>query len=167
MGKAQDREIETIKNRSISVELSDADVRRICEKAGMVGLAVPELLQNFIGDLVSGTYSNGSDERMYANQWFERCWFGMFPENTFLKHLIELDMVETVVSSWCDMQQYKLNLEEDRECYDEEKEFIDGAFADFLEARMGGDTLDLETEMAKVLKWWDEYQSLLNKDPAK
>ena len=28
--------------------------------------------ENFVGDLVGGTYSNGSDERDYADQWFER-----------------------------------------------------------------------------------------------
>ena len=36
------------------------------------------------GSDLCGTYSNGSDERMYAEQWFERCWFGMFPEHTLL-----------------------------------------------------------------------------------
>ena len=34
-------------------------------------------MESFVGDLVGGTYSNGSDERDYADQWFERCWFGM------------------------------------------------------------------------------------------
>ena len=36
---------------------------------------IGELIENFAGDLVGGTYSNGSDERDYADQWFERCWF--------------------------------------------------------------------------------------------
>lgn len=79
------KEIETIKERSIIVKLSDADVQRIWEKAGSVGLAVSELFENFVGDLVYGTYSNGSDENDLANQWFDRCGFSMFPENTFLK----------------------------------------------------------------------------------
>lgn len=85
----QSKEIKSIKKRKIYLELSDEDVDRVCKKAGVVGLNVSELLQNFIGDLVDGTYSNGSDERMYASQWFERCWFGMFPEKSFLRYLIE------------------------------------------------------------------------------
>ena len=40
--------------------------------------------------VVFDTYSNGSDERDYADQWFERCWFGMFPEPTLLNHLLNL-----------------------------------------------------------------------------
>ena len=55
------------------MNLSDADVRRLAEKSGEGGLAISELLENFIGDLVDGTYSNGSDERMYAEQWYQRC----------------------------------------------------------------------------------------------
>ncbi len=59
-------EMATIKERSISLKLSDADCERLLKKAAMCGLTVAELLQNFIGDLVDGTYSNGSDERMLA-----------------------------------------------------------------------------------------------------
>lgn len=85
MAGQQQEEIETIRSRTIEVKLSDADVKRISEKAAAHGLTVGELIENFIGDLVCGTYSNGSDERMYAEQWFERCWFGMFPDLTFLR----------------------------------------------------------------------------------
>lgn len=64
-------------------------------------------IENFVGDLVGGTYSNGSDERDYADRWFERCWFGMFPEPTLLNHLLcfgydpedylnTLDNIETI-----------------------------------------------------------------------
>lgn len=66
---SQKNEIETIKPRTITVNLSDADVKRLAEKSGEGGLTISELLENFIGDLVDGTYSNGSDERMYAEQW--------------------------------------------------------------------------------------------------
>ena len=49
---------------------------------------IGELIENFVGDLVGGTYSNGSDERDYADQWFERCWFGMITKPTLLNHLL-------------------------------------------------------------------------------
>lgn len=71
----QEKEIETIKPRNYSLNLSDADVERIAYKAAEYHLTVSKLLENFIGDLVGGTYSNGSDEQMLANQWAERCWF--------------------------------------------------------------------------------------------
>lgn len=62
----QEKEIKTIRPRSIILNLSNADVKRISEKAEIAGLTVAELLQSFIGDLVNGTYSNGSDERQRA-----------------------------------------------------------------------------------------------------
>ncbi len=84
------KEMETTKPRKLLLDLSDQDVERIREKAASVDLPVSELIENFIGDLTGGTYANGSDERQLANQWFHRCWFGMFPEETFLKHLIDI-----------------------------------------------------------------------------
>ena len=99
MAGQQQEEIETIRSRTIEVKLSDADVKRISEKAAAHGLTVGELIENFIGDLVCGTYSNGSDERMYAEQWFERCWFGMFPDLTFLRYLIEWGGLDEVIGA--------------------------------------------------------------------
>ena len=93
-GKEQQKEIETIRERSIILKLSDADVQRIWKKSGSLGLSVSELLENFVGDLIDGTYSNGSDERDLAQQWFDRCGFGMFPDKTFLSFLIEQESVE-------------------------------------------------------------------------
>lgn len=74
---SQEEEIETIKLRNYNLNLSDADVERLAKKALSYGVTVAELLENFIGDLVDGTYSNGSDERMYASEWAERCWFAI------------------------------------------------------------------------------------------
>lgn len=102
-GEQQKKEIETIRKRTIELELSDADVKRIAEKAGAHGLTVGKLLESFIGDLVCGTYSNGSDERDIAGQWFERCWFGMFPEMTFLSYLVEWGGMDEVLQAWDDI----------------------------------------------------------------
>ena len=88
-GEEQKKEIETIRERKITVKLSDADCDQLARKCGEHGLTIGELIENFVGDLVGGTYSNGSDERDYADQWFERCWFGMFPEPTLLNHLLQ------------------------------------------------------------------------------
>ena len=102
-GEQQKKEIETIRKRTIELELSDADVKRIAEKAGAHGMTVGKLLESFIGDLVCGTYSNGSDERDLAGQWFDRCWFGMFPEMTFLSWLIEWGGIDEVLQAWEDI----------------------------------------------------------------
>lgn len=94
ISEQQEAEIKSIKARDFQLKLSDADVERLFLKAGEAGLSVSELLENFIGDLVCGTYSNGSDERDYASQWFDRCWFGMgYGEISFLQWLISNDSV--------------------------------------------------------------------------
>lgn len=93
----QSKEIETIKTRCIELKLSDQDVDRIIIIAGSVGLSVGELLENFIGDLVDGTYSNGSDERMYADMWFRRCGFGMSDNESFLSYLNKCEKINNVI----------------------------------------------------------------------
>lgn len=82
----QQKEIETIKLRTYTFNLSDADVKRIAKKAGAYGISVSELLENFIADLVDGTFTNGSDERMYAGQWAERC-FAFQQEKNLIQYL--------------------------------------------------------------------------------
>ena len=66
-GEEQQKEIETIRERKITVKLSDADCDRLARKCGKHGLTIGELIENFVGDLVGGTYSNGSDERDYTS----------------------------------------------------------------------------------------------------
>lgn len=54
MAGQQQEEIETIRSRTIEVKLSDADVKRISEKAAAHGLTVGELIENFIGVTCAG-----------------------------------------------------------------------------------------------------------------
>lgn len=88
--KNQKSEIQTIAERSITLKLSDADVTRLWQKAGCAGMTPDELLSSFIGDLVCGTYSNGSDERMFAQDWFARCGFEHM-DRSFIHYLIAFD----------------------------------------------------------------------------
>ena len=87
--KEQQKEIATIKERTIHLNLSDADCKRISTYAAKANITVSQLLESFIGDLVNGTYTNGSDERDYAQEWFERCGYGMNSEKTFLRYILE------------------------------------------------------------------------------
>lgn len=109
---SQKNEIETIKPRTITVNLSDADVKRLAEKSGEGGLTISELLENFIGDLVDGTYSNGSDERMYAEQWYQRCWFAMFSDDTFLKFLLLWGDLDDFIDLMNEMESSKKEMAE-------------------------------------------------------
>jgi hypothetical protein len=124
----QKEEIETIRERTITLRLSDADTQRITEKSASVGLTVSELLENFIGDLVDGTCSNGSDERMLANNWFERCGFISEQEKTFLVFLIEWGNLQPILDTLDYMEECVADLQETtdnkkREAIEEELNF--------------------------------------------
>lgn len=67
--------IKTVKKRTIEVNVGDNEMdelNRICKK---FHISTKELFENFIADLTDGTFSNGSDERMYAEQWLNRTFF--------------------------------------------------------------------------------------------
>ncbi len=72
---------EQVRERTITVRLTDDDCRTLADKCGQYGLTVGELIENFINDLVDGTYSNGSDERAYIQSWVDRCGFSQGPES--------------------------------------------------------------------------------------
>lgn len=161
---SQKEEIETIRERSIALKLSDADVNRICEKAGISGITVAELLQNFIGDLVDGTYTNGSDERERAQGWFDRCWFSaaIYDGSNFLQWLINRGDVEVVIDCWDDMGRCKDSADEDdQKDYADAKAELEAWFSEFL-SQFGSEIKNptLEDEMAAVIKWRNERQQL-------
>ncbi len=110
-GEQQKKEIATIKPRALELKLSDADYRRIAEKAAEAELTVEELLESFIGDLVCGTYSNGSDERDIANQWYERCGFSFCNNQSFLHYLISEYALDDFMDAWLDFDVYKDDVE--------------------------------------------------------
>lgn len=169
------KEIETIKPRQLEIKLSDADVLRIAQKAGAHGLTVAQLIENFIGDLVGGTYSNGSDERMYAEQWFERCWFSIFPDMTFLRYLTEWGGLEDVLELWGDLQEAQGDIsyyeehpdepepgevEEIREVLQDCQEQINEYWNAYLQVKTENEKGTFDEEMKKVLEWQAEYKRL-------
>jgi hypothetical protein len=153
-------EIKTIRPRKIEIKLSDADVKRVSKKAAKHGLTVEELIENFIGDLVDGTRNNGSDERMYANEWLERCWFGALPENNFLVYLLEYGKIEFVVKSWQYLEYNKENLSDD--VLDECQKTIDKYWEDYRQRSEEKECGAFDEEMKKVLEYWERYQSFLD-----
>lgn len=173
-GEKQEKEIKTIRKRKLELELSDADVKRISEKAGAAGLTVSELLQNFIGDLVCGTRTNGSDERMYAEQWFDRCGFVSFSDYTFFRYLVEWGGVDDVITLWEDIQEAKEEIDfltqhpekaepDEIAGYQEDIEYWQEQLNDYWNkyTQQTYTTGTLAEEMNKVIEWWQEYRRFL------
>ena len=167
MNKQEKRE------RIITVKLLDEDCERLLEKCGESGLTVGELIENFISDLVGGIYSNGSDESMYAQQWFERCLFEMFPEETLLNHFFVkgynpeyyldcMNYIEIAIEE-------KKYFAEHPEGVDEEAQYLDDDIADWQEdlESMRADWKpknepDMEKELERIRKWVEERESFIN-----
>lgn len=164
-------ENEKIRERNITVKLSDEDCERLVRKCGEYGLTVGELIENFVGDLVGGTCSNGSDERIYASQWFDRCWFGMFPEPTLLNHLLcwgydpedYLDALDNIESAIEDKKYFAEHPEE----ANEESQYIDDDIESWQEdlknMRANWNPQkepDMEKELEIIRKWIKERESL-------
>jgi hypothetical protein len=179
-GEEQQKEIATIKERKLKLKLSDSDVERLWKKAGSVNLTVSELLESFIGDLIGGTYSNGSDERDTAQQWFDRCGYGMFSNKTFLRYLIDWVFdVDGTVELWEDIKSHQEELKyaaDHKDEFDEEdieglkedleywKEQLNDTFNEFKKWAKNEATGTLEEEMEYVLTWYKEMKQMIDGD---
>lgn len=73
-GTRQAKEIETVKERTFRIKLSDSDLHRLCAFSVSADTSIEKLLQDMIGDLVGGTYSHGSDEREIMQEWYDRAY---------------------------------------------------------------------------------------------
>ena len=115
------------KPRTFKLNISDSDVMKIFEKAYGSGLTPSELLENFIGDLVYGSHTNGSDERMYVNEWFDRCGFNYGGEYSFLKYILNYDLFDIIDDCLDDIEEGNKGisqLSKDVDNYDEERKYL-------------------------------------------
>lgn len=174
-GKQQKKEIKTIKERVITVRLSDADCERLVDLCGRYNMSIGELLENFIGDLVDGTYSNGSDERHLAEQWFERCWFSTQPKQTLLNHLLSwgyepedyLEMLDDIKVLQAE-KKYVIDHPEEYMYPDEEKRSLREGITD-LKAALDSMREDwypdgkvcMSGEVKRIRRWKEEKAALL------
>lgn len=168
-----------LKNQSITIGLSDTDCEQLMERCGMYGITVDQLLENFIGDLVSDTHSNGSDERMFANKWFDRCWFSVEPRNTLLRHLltngvdpeeflITIDALNSAVKEkeylFCHPEQCETNdipSVEDLICHWQE------GIHDCMNGWVSEDDSDHLTELQHIAEWIDSRNCFLSRSDSK
>lgn len=89
------------KKWKVTIEgVADEDMKELAKMAGSCGISAGELLGNFVNDLIGGIYSNGSDERDIAHQWFDRCWFSICQDYTFLHYLTEHDFLDVIIDSF-------------------------------------------------------------------
>lgn len=173
----QKAEIATVSPRTIKINLSDEDVKRLYEKAAGASITPEQLIENFIADLVCGTHTNGSDERMRAEEWFERCWFSLDNYGSFLAYLVKnceynYFAEQQKIISECRDELAELDISEfdTEEEYDEEKEYITRRleqaneeikemFDEYCKHGENPETIEQETE--RILKYHDSLKKFL------
>lgn len=158
-------EYEISLQRNITIKLPDDDIDALCKKAAKAELTVSQLIENFVSDLIDGSRTNGSDERMYAQQWFERCWFSSPMEETFLSYLIDFGQTDTAIETWEELEYYKKQSELDE--YDKEEvellnEEINELFNDYKKLYTNCADETLEEGMKRVTEWFKEREELMN-----
>lgn len=107
----QQKEIETIRPRSFTLKLSDADVQRIYELAYTNETTPAEIIEGFIMDLVGGTYTHGSHERKLAQAYFDCCNYDLGMQGTFLSWLLTELRLDDMADALKDLQEGKDDLQ--------------------------------------------------------
>ena len=100
----------------VTLRLPAEDYKELACKAGRCGITVGELLGVFAADLIGGSQSTGSDERMYIDGWFQRCRYsqGWDQARTYLHYLLldGMEAVEDALEDWEDLEDIKGDLED-------------------------------------------------------
>jgi uncharacterized protein YifE (UPF0438 family) len=99
----------------VELNLYEEDLKDVCKKAGICGMTISELLESFIGDLIDGKCRNGSDEYFMANAWFDRCGFPYGVEHTFLRYLLEEDLLDEFLSNLDDIESEEQDIKASKE----------------------------------------------------
>ena len=79
-------------NATITVTLTEQEVRRLIHIAQDYDTTPEAIIQAFAADFVDSEFSGGTNERMYANMWFEQ---NCVPPSTDLPIDNELDHQDT------------------------------------------------------------------------
>ena len=137
------------KKRAFTLELTDEDTAEFIRKCYQDGTTPAEVLEGFINDLIAGSRTRGSDERMYSQQYYERCGYGFFfpgEYRTFTQWILEECRIDGIREALDDVKTFEEEIAYLKEHPDECEE---GELED-LEAELKGSTEDIE-------RYYQEY----------
>lgn len=169
----QQQEIKTIAPRGITVNLSEADCLRLATLAGKCNTTISQIIEEFIGNLVNGTYSNGSDERSLAQQYFERTGTSWMHEQNFITWILE-DSYEDRTKDFADMVSDLMyncetinNPESPADDIADCKDDLDVILPVFKEEYYDPyktavkDAISLDRAIEQAITWYKQYKNLL------
>ena len=74
-------EMKYMQTNTYCLHVSRDELEALYFKASCVSVTIEQLLKDIIADLVGGTFTHGSDERMYADFWYTRWGAETYPHN--------------------------------------------------------------------------------------
>ena len=152
--------------RTVGIQMSDEDAEKLSAPAANHGKTVSELLSGFVGDLICGSQTNGSDEREFAELWLNRC-YGYWDDDSLLAHLANSDPdVNAAVGEFLTQyDDWKLSLEHPEQFADEfaecpgEKLYCQMVVEDYLIGWSHADDIP-EEEIKRCRQWLTEANQL-------
>lgn len=111
--------------RNATLELTDEEVQQLTEIAARSNMTAGELLSAFVHDLCRSEWSNGSDERDRAEDWYDRARVGFPCDQSLAGSLVTddgLGAIESLVDALDSQQMYR----EDPKAWKEELEEVAG-----------------------------------------
>lgn len=148
---------------NVSLELYEENLKDILYKLAADGTNLNELLEGFINDLVCGRGRHGSDEVDRARAYYDRCSYGLWEDNTFLRYLLEFGEIEYFLSVLEDVEAYK-EWVNDGEDYKEElreaEEARDSFYDEWVE-NYKTPPQSKEKAFKQVKKWHIEYEKFI------
>lgn len=155
-----------VSERTVGIQMSDEDAEKLSAIAANHGKTVSELLSGFVGDLICGSQTNGSDEREFAELWLSRC-YGYWEDDSLLAHLANSDPdVNAAVGEFLTQyDDWKLSLEHPEQFSDEfaecpgEKLYCQMVVEDYLRGWSHADDIP-EEEIKRCRQWLLEANQL-------
>lgn len=153
-------------DRSITLQLSDADCLNLAKLAGLHDTSIHNLLENFVSDLVNETTTSNHDYgQTLAQQWITSRDTGERQEETLLQHLLSCDYdISDFLVTYDELtysQIYPKEYLKERSALNEgEKLWFEQEIDDIIEEWSPAQSFDLHQEVENVHRWQQSYEEL-------
>lgn len=146
------------KERTLTIQMEDDDFKLVYLAAGKAGMTPGELVAAFLNDLVDGAYTNGSDERMYAQSWYDRCGFTYGPSMTFTQYLLEVGELEDFMADRNEMQKALDDVQWFSQKIADESNQLHRVLREGMELERFAAQDDADERLAWMKERWNDYQ---------
>lgn len=144
---------EKLRKRTIKLNLANTDLKEFVQFCYENGTTPAEVLEGFINDLIDGSRTRGSDERMLAGEYFSRCCYPNYADLVTFKEYCSFLQYVLCEQSISDIEV----MIEDKECFENEIDYLKKHPEECEEGELEDVQHDLETVMECLQGVYNEY----------